>query len=80
MNIASVDPEAAPDLVRARQEFRGDLLGARHRPPKLSAWWMEGPQMGRAIAKAKLASYSIGACGVESAGRVPREARLSSRT
>ncbi len=33
--VASVEQEAARDLVRAREDVRGDLMSARHRLSKL---------------------------------------------
>lgn len=35
VTVPSVDQEAAPDLVRAREDCRGDLMRARHRLSKL---------------------------------------------
>ncbi len=35
MSIPTVDQEAARDLVRAREDCRGDLMRARHRLSKL---------------------------------------------
>jgi len=35
VTVPSVAPEAARDLVRAREDCRGDLMGARHRLSKL---------------------------------------------
>ena len=35
VTIPSVDQEAARDLVRAREDCRGDLMAARHRVSKL---------------------------------------------
>ena len=35
MAVPSVEQEAARDLVRAREDVRGDLMSARHRLSKL---------------------------------------------
>ena len=35
MTVPSVEQEAARDLVRAREDVRGDLMSARHRLSKL---------------------------------------------